>query len=75
MSKNQTIATWVAFMLTAMQNKFGVFGDDFIEIMNKYKIISFLVNNYELLHYYDNDYVIGDVTKYIAKQGGSLHAV
>ena len=75
MSKNQTIATWTAFILTAMQSKFGIFDDNFIKIINKYKLINFLIKNYELLHYYDNDYVIDDLAKHIAKQGGSLNAV
>lgn len=75
MSKNQTIATWTAFALTAMQSKFGIFGDSFLKIINKYKLIPFLIKNYELLHYYDNDYVTDDLAKYISEQGGSLNAV
>ena len=75
MSKNQTIATWTAFILTAMQSKFGIFGDSFLKIINKYKLIPFLIKNYELLHYYDNDYVTDDLAKYIAEQGGNLNAV
>jgi len=72
MSRNQIIATWTAFVLTAMQNKYGLFGDVFAGIIKKYKIIPFLINNYELLCYYDNDYVTDDLAKYIAEQGGSL---
>jgi len=75
MSKNQVIATWTAFVLTAMQSKYGLFGDAFAEIIKKYNIISFLINNYELLHYYDNDYVIDDLAKYIVELGGSLDVV
>ena len=75
MSRNQIIATWTAFVLTAMQNKYGLFGDVFAGIIKKYKIIPFLINNYELLHYYDNDYVTDDLAKYIAEQGGSLNVV
>jgi hypothetical protein len=75
MSKNQTIATWAAFILTATQSRFGIFGDNFTKIINKYKLIPFLIKNYELLHYYDNDYITDDLAKYIAEQGGSLNAV
>jgi len=75
MSKNQSIATWAAFILTAMQSKYGLFGDAFAKIVKEYKIIPFLINNYELLHYYDNDYVTDDLAKYISEQGGSLNAV
>jgi len=73
MGKNQVIATWTLFILTAMQSKYRLFGDDFTKIVNKYRIIPFLINNYELLHYYDNDYITDDVVKYIAEQGGSLN--
>ena len=75
MGKNQSIATWMAFILTAMQNKHKLFGDAFAEIIKKYKIIPFLINNYELLHYYDNDYVTDDLAKYVAEQGVSLDVV
>ena len=75
MSKNQLIATWAAFVLTAMQNKYGIFGDAFAKTIKEYRIIPFLINNYELLHYYDNDYVTDDLAKYVAEQGGSLNAI
>ena len=73
MSKNQTIATWVAFVLTATQGKYRIFGDAFSRMLAKYRIIPFLINNYELLHYYDNDYIVEDLAKYVAEQGGSLN--
>jgi hypothetical protein len=75
MIKNQVIATWTAFVLTAMQNKYGIFGDAFLKIIRKYKIVSFLIDNYELLHYYDNDYITEDLAKYVTEQGGNLNAV
>jgi hypothetical protein len=43
-----------------------------LKIMKQYKIIPFLVQNYELLHYYDNDYIIEDTMRYISKQGGKI---
>jgi len=73
MSKNQSIATWAAFVLTAMQSKYGLLGEAFAQTIKEYKIIPFLINNYELLHYYDNDYVTDDLAKYVAEQGGSLN--
>jgi hypothetical protein len=74
-SKNQVIATWAAFVLTATQRKYGIFGDNFLKIIGKYKVISFLINNYELLCYYDNDYVVEDIAKYVAEQGSDLNTV
>jgi len=59
MSKNQSIATWAAFILTAMQSKYGLFGDAFAKIIKEYKIIPFLINNY----------VTDDLAKYISEQG------
>jgi len=69
MSKHQSIATWAAFILTAMQSKYGLFGNAFAKTIKEYKIIPFLINNYELLHYYDNNYVTDDLAKYISEQG------
>ncbi len=74
MGKNQVIATWTAFILTAVRKKYGIEGDAFLAVVGKYKLIPFLINNYELLHYYDNDYITDDVAKYVMEQGGSLDA-
>jgi len=42
----------------------------FASFNKKYHIASFLVRNYELLHYYDNEYIVNDIDRYILEQGG-----
>jgi hypothetical protein len=70
MGKEQQTATWVFIMLTAVRKRFGLSRSDFTPIAKKYGIIHFLIDQYELLHYYDNDYIVDDVVRYIEEQGG-----
>ena len=60
MGHEQQIATWMFIILTALRNRFGLTQAVFLSIVKKYKIIHFLSEQYELLHYYDNDYIIND---------------
>lgn len=71
MGIGQQTATWTFMMLTAIRKRFGLSRDGFIPIAEKYGLIGFLMDQYELLHYYDNDYIVDDVVRYIEEQGGS----
>ena len=64
------MATWMFMMLTVIRKRFGLSRSDFIPIAEEYGVIRFLMDQYELLHYYDNDYIVDDVLKYIEEQGG-----
>jgi hypothetical protein len=68
----QLVATWISFMSTAIRKAHGLSRDQFTALAQKYRLISFLADNYELLHYYDNNYIVNDVMRYISEQGGSL---
>lgn len=59
-------------MMTAARKRFGLSRAEFVPIANKYGVIQFLINQYELLHYYDNDYIVDDIGRYICEQGGDL---
>lgn len=72
MSKEQTIAVWTNFVIASLKKKYNLSHSAFLQIMKKYKLIHFLVSNYELLHYYDSDYVVADTAKYIFEQGGKI---
>ena len=71
MGKDQIVSTWMFIMLTALRKQFSMPREVFLSIIKKYKIVHFLTEQYELLHYYDNDYIINDIIKYIEEQGGS----
>ena len=71
MEKEQQLSTWMFMMLTALRKRFALTQAVFLSIVKKYKIINFLSEQYELLHYYDNDYIIDDIVKYIEEQGGN----
>jgi hypothetical protein len=72
MTHEQLVATWMSFMCTAIKKSRGLSGNQFIRLARKYRVFSFLNDNYELLHYYDNSYVVEDVKRYVEKQGGTL---
>jgi len=73
MGKEQQKAIWMNMMMTAIRKRFSLSRLDFVPIAFRYGIIAFLIDHYDLLHYYDNDYVVDDVVKYIEEQGGTLH--
>jgi hypothetical protein len=72
MTHEQLVATWISFMCTAIKKSCGLSGAQFIRLAKKYRVIYFLADNYELLHYYDNSYVVDDVKRYVEEQGGTL---
>ena len=75
MEKEQQKAIWMNMMMTAIRKKYGLSRPEFVPIAFRYGIVSFLLDQYDLLHYYDNDYVVNDVEKYIEEQGGNLNDV
>lgn len=72
MGKQQAIAVWTNFVITAIKRKYNLSHAAFLKIMKQYGLIPFLVSNYELLHYYDNEFVADDAIKYIHEQGGAI---
>ena len=72
MGKEQKIAIWMNMMMTAVRKRFGLSRAAFVPIATKYGIITFLIDQYELLHYYDNDYIVDDILKHITEQGGDF---
>ena len=73
MGKGQQTATWVFMMLTFLRKRNGLTLKNFIPITKKYGLVRFLTEQYELLHYYDNDYIIEDIIRYIEEQGGNAN--
>ena len=57
-------------VLSAMRKQYCLPLKNFLSITKKYRLVYFLTEQYELLHYYDNDYIINDVIRYIEEQGG-----
>jgi hypothetical protein len=72
MSTAQTTATWVFYMLLLLRRRLGIAWDDFDEIQKRYDLSEFLFEQYELLHYYDNDYIINDILRCIKDKGGDV---
>jgi hypothetical protein len=75
MTREQLVATWISFMCSAIKKTYGLSRDQFIALIQKYRVIPFLADNYELLHYYNNSYVVNDVKRYIEEQGGTLDGI
>ena len=62
-------------ILTAIRKRFGLELPEFLPVTKEYGIVRFLADQYELLHYYDNDYIIDDVARHIGEQGGDPNEV
>lgn len=45
---------------------------EFDEVQSSYSLSAFLLKQYDLLHYYDNDYILDDTLRYIQEQGGDI---
>jgi hypothetical protein len=72
MPRNQTIATWLAFVCTALCRNYALSQEGLARLIDKYGIIHFLLENYELLHYYSDAAVASEVADFVAQQGGAL---
>ena len=72
MSKEQEIVLWMNIIMTEIRKRFNMSRAEFVPMMKKYGLISFLLNHYELLHYYDNDYIVNDSINFMAEQGGEI---
>ena len=75
MGKEQQIVTWIFMMLTAMKKRFDLSLPELISVTKEYGVVRFLADQYELLHYYDNDYIVDDVLRHIEEQGGDPNEV
>ncbi|MDR1214697.1 MAG: DUF3791 domain-containing protein [Propionibacteriaceae bacterium] len=70
MGKEQATATWVFFMLTAVRRRLGLTPSEFVRYAQEHGLIRFLFDHYELLHYYDDDYVVDDVLRLVVGRRG-----
>jgi hypothetical protein len=61
------------YMLSLLRRQLGLTWEEFDKVQKKYQLSAFLLKQYELLHYYDNDYLVGDTFRYITEQGGDIH--
>jgi len=73
MGKDQQTVTWMFFMLTALRKRLGLPHEVFIPVAKEYGLVRFLFDHYELLSYYDNDYIVDDILRYIEEQGGDTN--
>jgi hypothetical protein len=73
MSTAQITATWVFYMLSLLRKQLGLSWEEFDRVQNNYKLSAFLIKHYELLHYYDNEYIIKDILRYIRERGGDVN--
>jgi len=72
MGKEQQKTTWLFMVLTAVRKRLGLLHTSFAPIVEQYGIIPFLWEHYELLHYYDNDYIVNDTLRYLGEKGGNI---
>jgi len=75
MGKEQQIATWLFLMLTALRKRLCLSQAELLPVVQEHGLVGFLVGHYELLHFYDNDYVVDDILMRIDEQGGDTSAL
>lgn len=75
MGKEQQKTTWIFMILTATRKRLGLTYANFVPIVVQNGVIPFLWEQYELLHYYDNDYIINDTIRYIEEKGGDIRGL
>ena len=51
MSKEQEMVLWMNIMMTEIRKRFNISRLEFVPIAQKYNLIAFLLDQYELLHY------------------------
>jgi hypothetical protein len=73
MSAAQVTVTWMFYMLSLLRRRLGLTWEDFDTVQTKYGLSAFLLKQYDLLHYYDNDYIVEDTLRHITEQGGDIH--
>jgi hypothetical protein len=71
MSEQQT-TMWVFHTMSLLRKALGMDWEQFNGLVEQYGLITFLFKNHELLHYYDNGYIVDDTLRYIRQQGGDL---
>ncbi|MDR0853850.1 MAG: DUF3791 domain-containing protein [Clostridiales Family XIII bacterium] len=62
-------------MLLLFRRRLCLTWDELDILQQNYKLSDFLLAQYELLHYYDNDYIIEDILRYIRDQGGDIRDI
>ena len=75
MGREQTIATWSGFSVSAFCKAHGYGIKQFCALDARHRIVRFLAEHYDLLHYYDNRYVVSDIDRYLVERSGGSHAV
>jgi hypothetical protein len=68
----QVTVTWMFYMLTLLRKRLGLTWDEFDAVQREYHLSAFLLKQYDLLHYYDNDYIVDNTFIHIKEQGGDI---
>jgi hypothetical protein len=75
MGKEQQKTTWLFMILAEIRKRMGLRNGEFVSFAENHQLFAFLWDQYELLHYYDNDYVVEDTIRYINENGGEVNAI
>jgi hypothetical protein len=75
MGIEQQTVTWIFMMLTLMKKRLGLSQADFISTVKNCDVLNYLLDQYELLHYYDNDYIIESIVEHIKNHCGENYGL
>ncbi len=68
MATNNVVSKTLEFKVycfEAYKNKYGLTGQECLNIFNKYKVFNYLNDFYDVLHTTSNEYVLDDIDIYI----------
>jgi hypothetical protein len=67
-SEQQATATWVFFMLGAARARLGMTSQAFARFALERGMMAYLFEHHDLLHYYDNEYVVDDLLAHLGPE-------
>ena len=68
--KNQDIAYFLSFCIEQYKNEKGMNGAEVLNTFNKYGVLDYLNNHFEILHTQNRQWILEDIDEYINTRKG-----
>lgn len=68
--KNQDIAYFLSFCIEQYKNEKGMNGVEVLNTFNKYGVLDYLNNHFEILHTQNRQWILEDIDEYINTRKG-----
>ena len=68
--KNQDIAYFLSFCIEQYKNEKGMNGVEVLNTFNKYGVLDYLMEHFEILHTQSRQWIIEDIDEFIKERKG-----